>query len=65
MNNLIVVVGNIVDGVRHFGPFDSMSDVFDWVEISNIKEDWMAVELSVPTYQGRPVIPVMNQKGWR
>ena len=40
MDSRVVIVGNPLDGIHIYGPFDSYNDAHNWAE--NIPEYWIA-----------------------
>lgn len=48
MNNQIVLVGNIKDGFKAYGPFISFIAADKWVQGSSAHEEWSIMELTNP-----------------
>jgi hypothetical protein len=40
----IIVTGDVVNGLRFYGPFDSADDAGDWAA-EELKESWLCVKL--------------------
>ena len=47
-NPVIVILGNIVDGVNHIGPFDEWEDATNWAEAFSNGVQFVVTELSPP-----------------
>ena len=47
MDNLILVIGNIVDGIEFIGPFTDGEDASEWAE-NNLKVEWVIGVLNSP-----------------
>lgn len=43
----VVIVGNVIDGLTLWGPFDDAGDAGDWAN-ENINDDWTTVHLDKP-----------------
>ncbi len=46
MGQRVVVVGNPIDGIQIFGPFDHINDAIEWTE--SLKGEWWIVTLEEP-----------------
>jgi len=44
-DQFVVVAGNVVDGVRIFGPFDDANTAGDWASFNINDEDWVCTKL--------------------
>lgn len=49
----IVILGNLCDGFRHFGPFDSFDEACQWTEESRLDEPSWIATLESPDDEGR------------
>jgi hypothetical protein len=44
----VVIVGNVIDGVRLVGPFDLCDDAIEWAS-NNAGDIWVLADLIQPT----------------
>jgi hypothetical protein len=46
----VIVVGNVADGFRHYGPFDTAEYANEWADsIQSLRnEDWVCVKMYAP-----------------
>jgi hypothetical protein len=50
MNNWAVVIGNPIDGITVYGPFETLEDACSWGEtITSSDGDWWPTSLVDPT----------------
>ena len=40
----VVIAGNVVDGLSHYGPFMDANDAGDWANI-NLDDEWVCAKL--------------------
>ncbi len=48
MSKCLVVAGNVVDGLVHYGPFDSSENANDWAEQELRQDEWVVADLKSP-----------------
>ena len=45
---IIVIVGNILDGLEIYGPFEDMEDARHWAECRYFSDEWLAHRITNP-----------------
>lgn len=44
----VVIIGNLLDGVRHYGPFDDFDVASDWADRNDISSEWWVAGVESP-----------------
>ncbi len=55
----IIASGNVVDGLAHWGPFESSEDALKWAQC-NVADDWNVIALEFPGEDETPTRPVVE-----
>jgi hypothetical protein len=50
----IVISGNIVDGIKIYGPFNAADEAIDWAADVCDDETWFVSSLKKPNRKGKP-----------
>ncbi len=56
----IIILGNIVDGLAHWGPFEDGEIAVEWAARELRGEDWRVVPLTRPGEDETPTLPTVN-----
>lgn len=51
MEKYMIMYGNVVDGMKFIGPFDSDEDAFGYAEMELTLEDWWITQLQSPNHE--------------
>ncbi len=51
MEKYMIMYGNVVDGMKFIGPFDSGEDALGYAEMELTPEDWWIVPLQSPSQE--------------
>ena len=62
--NQVLVKGNVVEGFKHFGPFETRTDAFQHMkDVSDHETDWVVADLLPPVNQVEDLTPEQWQEG--
>ncbi len=60
----VLITGNVVDGIKHTGPFDAQSDVASYMQqVGSLDVDWVVANLVPPENQVADLTPDQWQEG--